>query len=146
MKTSAYGKNIIKAFEGFRLKAYQDAGGVWTIGYGHTGKVDGKAIKAGMEISVSKASELFDQDIEKFEGIVNAYHDQYNWNQNEFDALVSFAYNIGSITQLTAKGTRTKQEIAIKMPSYYNMAKKYVKGLYVRRLKETLIFVQGGLA
>jgi GH24 family phage-related lysozyme (muramidase) len=144
-KISKKGVELIKTFEGFRLTAYQDSGGVWTIGYGHTGVVDGKPIKAGMVITTLQANELLCEDIHKFETIVNGYDRNYRWTQNEFDALVSFAYNLGTLRMLTNNGTRTKEEIALKIPEYHHMAGKYVKGLHVRRLQETLYFLQGRL-
>jgi GH24 family phage-related lysozyme (muramidase) len=126
-----------------RLNAYQDSKGVWTIGYGHTGNVDGKPVVKGMTITPEKASELLDTKIKEFEKHVNSFDETYDWEQNEFDALVCFAYNIGSINALTNKGKRTKQEIAQKIPAYCNCNKKYVVGLYIRRLKEALLFVKG---
>ena len=57
----------------------------------------------------------------------------YNWNQNEFDALVSFAYNIGSIDGLTASGSRSKEEIADKIQAYNKAGGKVLSGLIRRR-------------
>lgn len=137
--------DLIKQFEGLRLTAYQDGGGVWTIGYGHTGKVDGMNIAKGMKITIKKAEELLNQDLIRFEKHVRTYHHKYNFTQNEFDALVSFSFNLGSINQLTANGTRTKEEISRKIVEYSNMRISgkltWIKGLHIRRLKETLMFL-----
>ena len=90
MKISKQGLELIKSFEGCRLKAYQDIGGVWTIGYGHTDNV-----KSGDIITQKKADELLLKDLERFEKHVNTYVPIYDFNQNQYDALVSFAFNIG---------------------------------------------------
>ncbi|BCK01590.1 lysozyme [Anaerocolumna chitinilytica] len=139
--TSTAGIALIKRFEGCRLEAYKCPADVWTIGYGHTGSVDGKAIGAGMKITLQKADELLKADLAKFEAKVNKY-DKYKWTQNEFDAMVSFAYNIGNIDQLTAKGTRTKDMIAAKLPAYNKAAGKVLAGLTKRRKAEQELFLR----
>ena len=141
MKTNKNGKNLIKSFESCRLNAYKDSTGTLTIGWGHTGSVDNKPIHLGMKISQQKADELFDMDLERFENHVNGYHDKYNFTSNEFSALVSFAYNVGSITQLTAKGTRTKTQIANAMLKYVYSKGVKLKGLVNRRTKERNLFL-----
>ena len=80
-------------------------------------------------------------DLERFENHVNGYHDKYNFTGNEFSALVSFAYNVGSITQLTAKGTRTKTQIANAMLKYVYSKGVKLKGLVNRRTKERNLFL-----
>ena len=95
MKTSQKGINLIKQFEGCQLTAYKCPAGVWTIGYGTTGKVDGKEICKGMKISKQKAEQLLKKDLEQFEKSVNNFV-KVSINQNQFDALVSFAYNVGA--------------------------------------------------
>lgn len=141
MKTNENGKNLIKSFESCRLNAYKDATGTLTIGWGHTGSIDNEPIYLGMKISQQKADELFDMDLERFENHVNGYHDKYNFTSNEFSALVSFAYNVGSITQLTAKGTRTKTQIANAMLKYVYSKGVKLKGLVNRRTKERNLFL-----
>lgn len=141
MKTNENGKNLIKSFESCRLNAYKDATGTLTIGWGHTGTIDGIPIYEGLTISQQKADELFDMDLERFENHVNGYHDKYNFTSNEFSALVSFAYNVGSITQLTAKGTRTKTQIANAMLKYVYSKGVKLKGLVNRRTKERNLFL-----
>ena len=138
MKTGTEGINLIKSFEGCRLTAYKCPAGVWTIGYGHTGTVDGKPIKSGMKITQAKAMELLKKDLEKFEKHVASF--KYNWTQNQFDALVSFAFNVGSINQLTANGTRTAEQIAAKIPAYNKAAGKVLAGLTKRRKAEQKLF------
>lgn len=89
MKLGNAGINLIKKSEGCDLNAYRDAVGVLTIGYGHTGNV-----KIGQKIKQEQADELLRNDVKKFEDGVNNLL-KVTINQNQFDALVSFAYNLG---------------------------------------------------
>ena len=89
MKTSPKGIALLKEFEGLRLKAYQCPGGVWTIGYGHTA-----GVKHGMVISERQAEEYLKADLIAFERYLNGLG--LALNQNQFDALVSFIYNVGT--------------------------------------------------
>lgn len=95
MQTSDKGIALIKEFEGCKLTAYQDSVGVWTIGYGWTQPVDGKPIRAGMTIKQETAERLLKT------GLVSYEHDvsrlvKVRLKQGEFDALVSFTYNLGA--------------------------------------------------
>lgn len=144
MKISEKGLTLIKKWEGFYLKAYQDCVGVWTIGYGITNadkSITGITIKKGLTISKATAEKWLRESLDKKYGPkVMRYNDNYHWNQNQYDALVSFAYNIGSIDQLTANGKRSKDEIARKMLEYSKAGGKFVKGLYSRRKEEHNLF------
>lgn len=140
MKISDTGLQIIKDFEGCKLTAYKCPAGIWTIGFGHTGKVDGKAISKGMTITELKATELLKEDVAKFEKAVLKYNNKYNWNQNQFDAMVSFAFNIGSIDQLTANGTRTIEVISAKILAYNKANGQTLAGLVRRRAAEKELF------
>ena len=96
MKLSEQGIKLIKDFEGLRLTAYRDVAGVWTIGYGSTRYHDGKSIKPGDKLAdETQASALFINTLGQYEGAVNNYV-QVFLTQNQFDALVSFAYNEGT--------------------------------------------------
>lgn len=136
MKTSNKGIELIKKFEGCRLTAYRCPAGVLTIGYGHTGS----DVKAGMTISQSRAVELLKSDLARFENNVAKYNSKYKWNQNQYDALVSFAYNIGSIDQLTANGTRSIKEISNAILKYNKAGGKELAGLTSRRKEEKKLF------
>lgn len=94
MQISHKGLNLIKEFEGCELTAYQDVVGVWTIGYGWTGTVDGIKISRGMTISQQKADELLREGVKQYESGVKGML-RVQVNQCQFDALVSFAYNLG---------------------------------------------------
>lgn len=136
MKSSENALNLIKKYEGLRLEPYVCAGGVLTIGYGHTGN----DVKAGMRISETQAINFLKNDIVKAENQVNKYQSKYNFNQNEYDALCSFAFNIGSINQLTANGTRDRETIRIALPKYCNAGGKKLQGLVNRRNEELALF------
>ena len=137
MKISEKGLELIKTFEGLRLSAYKalSTEKYYTIGYGHYGS----DVSKDMTITESQAEELKKKDIEKFEDKVNKYSN-YNFNQNQFDALVSFAYNIGNIDQLTAKGTRTIEQISSHISLYVKAGGKTLAGLVKRREKEKELF------
>ena len=141
LKISAKGINLIKKFEGCRLSAYKDAIGVITIGYGWTQPVDGKPLTMETKITQSKANALLKKGLSGYEAKVNRYDAKYHWNQNQFDALVSFAYNIGSIDQLTANGSRSIADIAAKMTSYNKAGGRILTGLTNRRKAEKELFL-----
>lgn len=137
--------NIVKEFEGCRLTAYRDEVGVWTIGYGITNsdfKITKKIIRKGMKISKATAEKWLEESLnKKYLPLVLEYDKQYNWNQNELDALVSFCYNIGSIKQLTADGTRSKTVVASKMLQYNKAGGRVYNGLTRRRKAERALFL-----
>lgn len=135
MKISTTGLNLIKSFEGCYLTAYKCPAGVWTIGYGHTG-----GVKSGQKITQAKAESYLKSDLARFEKHVMSYDKKYNWTQNEFDALVSFAYNVGNITGLTNGGKRTKKQISERITSYNKANGKVLAGLTRRRAAEKELF------
>ncbi|HGG8805268.1 TPA: lysozyme [Enterobacter hormaechei subsp. hoffmannii] len=95
MQTSDKGIALIKEFEGCKLTAYQDSVGVWTIGYGWTQPVDGKPIRAGMTIKQETAERLLKTGLVSYEGDVSRLV-KVGLTQEQFDALVSFTYNLGA--------------------------------------------------
>ena len=95
LKTSPQGLAIIKKFEGFRAKPYACPAGVATIGYGSTYYADGKPVKlTDAPITEAQAQELLQATLAKYEACVNGAV-KMPINQNQFDALVSFTYNVG---------------------------------------------------
>lgn len=93
-KTSQTGIDFIKQFEGKKLTAYKDIAGLWTIGYGHLIKPnEGHLI--GATITEAQAEQLLRDDLKQFENGVNQTITQVKLTQNQFDALVSLAFNIG---------------------------------------------------
>jgi lysozyme len=96
MKLSKDGEELIKSFEGLRLKAYRDSAGICTIGYGSTKYSDGKAIKDTDQLdSEIKASALFIETLKEYEDAVNK-HVKVELTQNQFDSMVSITYNVGT--------------------------------------------------
>ena len=138
MNISETGLNLIKSFEGCKLTAYKAVSTetYYTIGWGHYGS----DVTAGMTITQEEADALLVSDLAKYETKVNKYIDTYNFNQNQFDALVSFAYNIGSIDGLTAKGTRTISQISSKFSAYVKSGGVTLSGLVKRRAAEKTLF------
>lgn len=135
---SENGLNLIKSFEGCRLTAYKclPTEKYYTIGYGHYGS----DVTAVMKITKEQAEELLLQDCKKAIKNVNSFMSKYNFNQNQFDALVSFAFNVGSINQLTASGTRTLEQISSKITAYNKSGGRVIAGLVKRRAKEKELF------
>ncbi len=91
MKINQAGLDIIKEFEGLKLKAYKCPADVWTIGYGHTGD----EVVEGMEIDEEMAESLLLDDVEEAQEGVSQLVKYPHLNENQFSALVSFAYNVG---------------------------------------------------
>ncbi|HAS0914364.1 lysozyme [Enterobacter asburiae] len=95
MQTSDKGIALIKKFEGCKLTAYQDSVGVCTIGYGWTQPVDGKPIRVGMTIKQETAERLLKTGLVSYESDVSRLV-KVGLTQGQFDALVSFTYNLGA--------------------------------------------------
>ena len=90
MNISEKGLNLIKSFEGCVLTAYKCPAGILTIGWGNT-----KNVYEGMTITQAQADQFLVEDVQIYANAVNKYVSKFNLNQNQFDALVSFAYNCG---------------------------------------------------
>ena len=142
MELSNNGLDFIKNYEGLRLKAYKvlESEKFYTIGYGHYGA----DVRFGMEITKAQADELFKQDVSRFEKAVNRLV-KVDINQNQFDALVSFAYNVG-------EGALQKSDLLRKLnagdfkgasaefPRWNKSGGKVLVGLTKRREKERALF------
>ena len=94
MKPSESCYSIIKQFEGCKLKAYKDPVGIWTIGFGTIIYPDGAKVKEGDSITIDRADFLLKWQVLTKSGTVESL--VKNVNQNQFDSLVSFAYNVGT--------------------------------------------------
>ena len=137
---------IIKEFEGFYSKAYKCPANVWTIGYGTTNadeKVTGFHVEAGKVVTKEKAEEMLIKTInKKYAPNVSKYDSKYHFNQNQFDALVSFCYNVGSIDKLVGKGEYDLSTIAERMLLFNHANGKELPGLTRRRREEQKLFLQ----
>ncbi len=132
------GLALIKQFEGCRLIAYQCSAGVWTIGYGHT-----VGVYKGMKITQKKAEAYLLQDVAKFEKYIN--NPSYvpftaQLNQNQFDALVSFAFNLGQGNVKKLCTGRVMNQIPSAMQQYCKAAGKTLPGLQRRRKAEAALY------
>ena len=137
-KIGQAGLNLIKQFEGCRLTAYQCSAGVWTIGYGHTA-----GVYKGMKITQAQADTFLKQDIVKFEKYINnpsyvPFTEQLN--QNQFDALVSFAFNLGQGNVKKLCVGRNINQITSAMQQYCKAAGKTLPGLQRRRKAEAALY------
>lgn len=145
MNITQRGIDLIKSFEGFRAQSYKALATekYYTIGYGHYGP----DVRFAQVITKAEAEKLLEQDLQRFVAAVNRYDYHYDFNQNEFDALVSFTYNLGEgcLCQVTDNKRRTKREIAEKMLLYYNAGGKKIEGLVRRRKAEHDLFVSGSV-
>lgn len=138
LKLSDKGLQLIKQFEGCRLKAYKcvSTEKYYTIGYGHYGS----DVKKDMTITLEQAEEYLKKDVQSAIKHVNTYMAKYNFNQNQFDALVSFAFNVGNIKQLTQNGARTIVQISEAIPLYCKSGGNTLTGLIRRRKAEQELF------
>ena len=116
-----------------------------TIGYGITSadkSVTGKTIGPGMKISKATAEKWLKESLEeKYAPKVMKYDHIYHWNENEFGAMLSFAFNIGSIDKLTDNGKRSKKVIAEKILLYNKAGGRVLRGLTRRRIAERKLFL-----
>ena len=142
MRIGTEGIKLIKSFEGCVLSAYKCPAGIWTIGWGHT-----KDVYEGMTITQEEADSLFLEDVQVYADAVNNYVSKFNFNQNQFDALTSFAYNcgIGSLNSICSLNSIA--EIAAELPLYCNAyvdgVKTQLAGLVRRRQAELELFSKG---
>ncbi len=140
METSENGIELIKKFEGKRQVAYQDEAGVWTIGYGHT-----KDVYKGQLIIESRADKMLAEDLKVYEGIVNEQV-KVPLNQNQFDALVSWTFNLGEknlkkSTMLKKLNEGDFDSVPTEMKRWNIVAGKVSKGLINRREAEVSLFL-----
>lgn len=144
MKTSDAGIALIKRYEGLRLEAYLCPAGVWTIGYGHTSAAGKPVVKAGMTITPEEADDILRRDLGGYEqGVLSLV--EVEISQNQFDALVSFAYNVG--VGALAKSTLLKRvnaqrfdEVPAEFMKWTKAGGRELKGLVRRRRDEAKLW------
>ncbi|WP_336021457.1 lysozyme, partial [Acinetobacter pittii] len=144
--TSDVGVDLITGFEGTRFKAYDDGVGVWTIGTGTTVYPNGVKVKKGDTCTAEQAKTYFKHDLAKFEKAVNESV-TVPLTQNQFDALVSLTYNIGSgafkssnLLKLLNKGDY--QGAADQLLRWNKAKGKVLNGLVRRREAERTLFLK----
>lgn len=155
MQLNAGGLDLIRCYEGRRLSAYQDAGGKWTIGYGHT-----RGVKEGDICTEDQANQWFEEDINEFSRLVLACI-SVQLTDNQFSALVSFAYNVGlgykgikdgfkvlrdgsQSTLLTLINSRQFTLAAEEFPRWCKIDGVPNAGVLSRRCAEKALFLQPG--
>jgi lysozyme len=139
MKISQEGLALIKKFEGCELKAYHCAAGVPTIGYGST-----HGVTMDMQITQEEADELLMDDVSKFEEAV-AKAVKVPLEQNQYDALVSWTFNLGpsnlsSSTMLRVLNEGNYEEVPAQIKRWNKAGGKVLQGLIRRREAEALLF------
>ena len=139
MEISQEGLSLIKKFEGCELESYKCAAGVWTIGYGST-----NGVEEGMEISQERADMLLLEDVEVFEEAVNKLV-EVSLEQNQFDALVSWTFNLGSTnlqnsTLLKVLNNKDYEGVPSQIKRWNKAGGEVLQGLVRRREAEALLF------
>lgn len=144
MKISSNGLNLIKQFEGLRLSAYDDGVGVWTIGYGTIKYPNGVRVKKGDKITQAQAGQYIANDVATFERAVNMLVN-VPLTQNQFDALVSFTYNLGATnlnasTLLKKLNAKDYKGASTEFQKWNKAGGKVMTGLVRRRKAEMELF------
>ncbi len=139
-RTNKNGLLLIKSFEGLRLRAYRDAVGIWTIGFGTT-----RGVQPGMSISEAQAIEFLQEDLARFEKTINDGV-KTPINDNQFSALASFTYNVGpgafrSSTLLRKLNTGDIRGAADEFPRWNKAGGRTLAGLTRRRRAERMLFL-----
>lgn len=146
MHVSPSGIDLICNFEGLRLNAYDDGVGVWTIGFGTTKYPNGIRVKKGDTCTLDQAKAYMQNDLKSFEQAVNSVV-KVPVNQNQFDALVSLAYNIGSnafknSTLVKRLNEGNYKAAANQFDVWVNAGGKRMQGLVNRRTVEKALFLK----
>ena len=143
MKTSSIGRKLIQGFEGYRSEAYLCPAGVWTIGYGHTA-----GVKEGDTCTREQADIFLQEDLKWAEDTVNAQN--LKLGQYQFDALVSFVYNVGSgnfnnstLLKKLKNSTAATSDLENEWKKWKYANKVELKGLVRRRAAEWSLYKQG---
>jgi lysozyme len=145
MKASEKCLELIRRFEGFRSKPYKCPAGVWTIGYGSTRYADGTRVHQNdPPINEAQADDIMRQTLGEYENAVNRYVSVFV-NQNEFDALVDFAYNAGAknllnSTLLKKLNAGDRKGAAKEFERWVYADGQILGGLVRRRMAERVLF------
>jgi lysozyme len=149
LKTGPKGLALVREFEGCELKAYRDAVGIWTIGYGHTAAAGPPVPKAGMTISATEAEEILKRDLGKYEKtVLDAV--RVPLSQEQFDALVSFTFNVGpgnfrSSTLLKRLNSGNYVDVPNQLKRWNKAGGRVLRGLTRRREAEAFLWSTGAV-
>lgn len=141
---SEKGYQLIREFEGLQLEAYKDTGGVWTIGFGTIKYPNGTSVKKGDVCTIQQAEQWLKNDCKWVDACLDK-NVKVNLNQNQFDALASFVYNIGETafvksTMLTLINQNSLTSAASQFDRWVYDNGKRIQGLVNRRAKERKLF------
>ena len=145
MKLDNNGYKLIQKFEGLKLSAYQDSVGIWTIGYGNITYEDGAKVKKGDKVSQERADQLFRWFADRFASQVDTAI-LVPVSQNQFNAVTSFAYNVGigalRSSTLLKKLNRCATDPTIKdeFAKWNKAGGRVIQGLVNRRAEEAKIY------
>ena len=139
MNISKEGLSLIKKFEGCELEAYKCPAGVWTIGYGHT-----KDVKEGDKINKEEADYLLQEEMIEYESYINDFV-EVPLNQNQFDALCSWVYNLGptnlkNSTMLRVLNEEKYADVPQEIKRWNKAGGEVLDGLIKRREAEAKMF------
>ncbi len=145
MQMSAEGLALIRRFEGFRAVSYKCPAGVWTIGYGHTSRAGPPAVAGGMTVSEAQAAKILAADVGQFAAGVAALVKR-PLTDNQFAALVSFAYNVGlgnfkSSSVLAAVNAGDFAAVPRRLQLWVKGGGRVLAGLVARRAAEAALFM-----
>lgn len=143
--TGQKGLDLIKQFEGLRLKAYDDGVGVWTIGYGTIRYPNGVRVKSGDTCTKEQAEQYLKTDLDSFENVINTKV-KVPLTQNQFDALACFVYNVGATnfsnsTLLRKLNAKDYSGAADQLLRWNKAGGKVMNGLTRRREAERKLFL-----
>jgi lysozyme len=147
MNVTEEGLDLIRESEGFRRRAYRDAVGVWTIGYGHTSAAGQPDVKAGDDISREEGEAILARDVAAFaEGVGRLVKRELS--DAQFSALVSFAYNVGLGNFKSSGVLRAVNEgdfgaVPQRLAMWNKASGRVLPGLVKRRAAEGALFAKG---
>tara|TARA_B100000214_G_C23925590_1_gene608204 strand:- start:898 stop:1368 length:471 start_codon:yes stop_codon:yes gene_type:complete len=141
MNIGQKGIDLIKHFEGCELNAYKCPAGVWTIGYGHI-----KGVSEGMSITQEQAEQMLLDELKEYENYINELV-TVSLSQNQFDALVSWVYNLGpanlqSSTLLKVLNSGDYSGVPAQIERWNKAGGKVLEGLIRRREAESALFCE----
>ena len=150
MQMTEEGLELIKEFEGFRARAYRDAVGVWTIGYGHTSMAGAPEVRPGMDITQDEGTAILRRDVATFANGVRAAV-KVPLTDGQFSALVSFAYNVGmgnlrKSSVLAAVNRGDFAAVPRRLQLWTKAGGRVLPGLVRRRAAEAALFAKQGEA
>jgi lysozyme len=147
MRMTDEGLALIRESEGFRAKAYRDPVGVWTIGFGHTSAAGPPQVFEGLTITPEQGRKILARDVEMFAlGVAKALRAPVT--DNEFSALVSFAYNVGlgafqRSSVLRAVNAGDREAVPRRLQLWVKAGGRVFPGLVKRRAAEAALFMKG---